>query len=175
MSVHWITISNIGCQDGVVNVYDSMPNCDIPRRTKEQLAAILFWKKNHFRLQFQAVQEQRGGSDCGLFAVAFATSLCVGDDPTLITYKQQLLRKHLCECLEKRMMTTFPKTARPRKPSQPRAVVQCSVYCSCRLPECGRMIQCDGCTEWYHEECINAPSSVWMNTNSTWYCCACSK
>ena len=82
---HWIAISNIGCQGGVVNVYDSMPNCDLPRRTKQQIAAILFWKKKNFRLQFQAVQEQRGGSDCGLFTVAFATSLCVGDDPTLIS------------------------------------------------------------------------------------------
>ena len=45
---YWITISNIGCQDGVVNVYDSMPNCDIPRRTKEQIAVILLWKKITF-------------------------------------------------------------------------------------------------------------------------------
>ena len=119
---HWIAISNIGCQGGVVNVYDSMPNCDLPRRTKQQIAAILFWKKQNFRLQFQAVQEQRGGSDCGLFAVAFATSLCVGHDPTLISYKQHLLCNDLRECLEKRMMTAFPNTSRRRKPSQPRAV-----------------------------------------------------
>ena len=227
-----------------------MPNRDLPRCTKQQIGAIVFWKKrtfgsnsNQFKSNVEEVivvffavafatspcvgddptlisykqhllrnhlheciekrmmtaflktSRQRKPSQpwavmqsnsnqfksnveeviVVFFAVAFATSPCVGDDPTLISYKQHLLRNHLHECIEKRMMTAFPKTSRQRKPSQPWAVMQCSVYFSCRLPECGRMIQCDGCTYWYHEECINAPASAWMDSNCPWYCCTCSK
>ena len=34
------------------------------------------------------VQWQSGGSDCGIFALAFATSLCSGQDPTTTSYDQ---------------------------------------------------------------------------------------
>ena len=40
---HWITVSNIHCKPGTVAIYDSMPSGDVPRRTKEQIAAILFF------------------------------------------------------------------------------------------------------------------------------------
>ena len=73
---HWIRVSGCFCQ---LTFYDSMPNCDIPRRTKEQKQPFFLGRKvifrlqfQHFRLQFQAVQEQHGGSDGGLFTVAFA-------------------------------------------------------------------------------------------------------
>jgi hypothetical protein len=78
---HWITISTIGCQQGVVNVYDSIPSCSVPLRTKEQIAAIICTQAKKIILEFPAVQSQRGSSDCGLFALAFATSLCLGQNP----------------------------------------------------------------------------------------------
>ena len=27
---HWVTISNIGCKPGHINIYDSLPNCSVP-------------------------------------------------------------------------------------------------------------------------------------------------
>ena len=65
---HLITVSNIGCQPGFVNIYDSIPSYYVPTRLKEQIAAMLFSKEKEFTLEFQAVQSQRGNSDCGLFA-----------------------------------------------------------------------------------------------------------
>ena len=48
------------------------------------------------------VQRQQGGSDCGLFALAFATSLCANTSPSEIYYTapttksfSQLLRKQI--------------------------------------------------------------------------------
>ena len=38
---HWITISTLECQQGVVNVYDSIPSCSVPLRNKEQIATII--------------------------------------------------------------------------------------------------------------------------------------
>ena len=39
---HWITISTLECQQGVVNVYDSILSCSVTLRTKEQIAVIIF-------------------------------------------------------------------------------------------------------------------------------------
>ena len=33
-------------------------------------------------VEFVDVQKQKGGSDCGLFALAFIASICNGQDPT---------------------------------------------------------------------------------------------
>ena len=46
------------------------------------------------------MQEQRGSSDCGLFALAFITSVCCGVDPASQTYSQKEMRKHLLACIE---------------------------------------------------------------------------
>ena len=39
--VHWITISTIGCSPGDINIFDSLPTIDLPKRAKEQIAAIV--------------------------------------------------------------------------------------------------------------------------------------
>ena len=38
---HWCTVSNIGCGDGVVNVYDSMYS-SVSNRTIKLIASLLF-------------------------------------------------------------------------------------------------------------------------------------
>ena len=72
---HWVTISNIGCKPGTVNVFDSIPNNSV---------SSLLSETYDIQLQFKQVQVQRGNSDCGVFAVAFATALCPGKDPSFI-------------------------------------------------------------------------------------------
>ena len=52
------------------------------------------------------IQKQQGFKDCGLFAIANATSICYGDDPTALVYEQHGMRQHLLNCLEKEEMTT---------------------------------------------------------------------
>ena len=108
-------------------------------------------------LDLQEVQRQRGLSDCGLFAVAFATSLCEGEDPGAINYIQHAFRSHLTECLEQQKMTAFPRQVRSRK-KQNRIEEQeiVPVSCVCRLPETARMTVCAGCKERYTTE------SVWL-------------
>ena len=44
------------------------------------------------------VKRQRGSSDCGLFAIAFAYSICEGRDPHSICYDQSVMRNTLQEC-----------------------------------------------------------------------------
>ena len=33
------------------------------------------------------------------------------------------------------------------------------VYCLCRKPESGYMLQCEVCSEWYHAQCLHIPKS----------------
>ena len=100
---HWITVSNIGFPAGHVQVFDSLPSGDVSECTKEQIAVLLCTKERQITLDYPAVQIQEGRSDCGVFAVAFATSLCTGDSPAIITYHQPSLRRHLMKCLEKQI------------------------------------------------------------------------
>jgi len=91
---HWLTISNIGCGPGEVNIFDSGEKSST-YRLKEQIASVLFTEENAITLRFMNVQHQHGTSDCGLFAVAFAAALCEGIDPTTLVFSQPLMRKHL--------------------------------------------------------------------------------
>ena len=133
---HWVTIS---CKPGTVNVFDSIPNNSVSSRTKEQIAAILFSEKNDIQLQFKQVQVQQGNSDCGAFAVAFATALCSGKDPTEINFIQHQLRTHLMSCLVENNLTDFPQTERKRTKAKRERTEHFNIYCVCRQPEGGKM------------------------------------
>ena len=133
-----MTVSNIGCQSGCVKIYDSLPNCDVPTRTKEQIAALLFHQQNDITIEFPKMQVQRGSADGGLFALAFATTLCAGDNPVHVNYTQRLLRAHLYECFIKNSISPFPEAARRKKLLEPRGQVTYEVFCVCRLLEMAR-------------------------------------
>ena len=87
--VHWVTISTIDCNPGVIKVYDSGGKY-ITYRNQEQIAALLFTQQNMITVQFMGVMRQYGASDCGLFAIANATALCNGIDPTCCVYQQSI-------------------------------------------------------------------------------------
>jgi len=118
------------------------------------------------------VQQQQGGSDCGLFAIAFATSLVFGKCPALRCYTQKSMRKHLIDCLENKEMQPFHSRARNKKFHS--AVLRCNhamVICTCRQTESGREIQCDECQQWYHLKCVGIYSDI--DFSGTWFCPSC--
>ena len=85
---HWITVTNIGCISSHIKVYDSIPSGNISSRAIQEICAMIFSDAKEITLNFPPVQSQRGGSDCGLFAIAFATTLCTGFDPVHLLYNQ---------------------------------------------------------------------------------------
>ena len=133
-----------------------------------QIATILAVKEKKISIAFPAVQIQRGGSDCGLYALAFATSLCEGENPSRISYIQHELRDHLFDCLESGVISTFPQRRRKKTCMLNRMCFD--VFCFCRLPASGRMICCNSCGEWYHEDCVTVPQAIWENRSSKWLC-----
>lgn len=133
---HSVCLSTVGCTDGHVKVYDSMGTS--PSRTAIiNSCQMLFYNGKRVTVSNQKVQRQQGASDCGLFAIAFATSLCFGNDPQEISYAQPLLRSHFIACLEDHKMIPFPTTDRrvQKHLSVSKAVVP--IYCTCRMPNDG--------------------------------------
>lgn len=178
---HWVCAANIGCPENIVNVYDSIPAYSIDSPSlKRQLAAILRTQAPSFEVNFINVQRQIGSSDCGLFAIANAVSLCLGNDPHMLRYDQKQMRNHLYNCFENHSITPFPMKMIPARANRQRisTVRTVEVYCSCRQPyNAGKdhMIQCHACSEWFHDTCYpHIPSEFWT-TNKTWICTGCAK
>lgn len=166
---HWILISTVGCPPSTINVYDSM-HLSLSPRLKKLVADLMQSPSEKIVIRYRDVQWQSGGSDCGLFALAFATSLCLGIDPVSVTFVQSEMRPHLLFCIEKQVMSMFPykhrnsnlKTTSNRTELLP-------VYCTCRLPDDGsKMVECCSCLEWYHVDCVPR-----FNEDAQWFCIKC--
>jgi len=56
------------------------------------------------------------GSDCGLFTIATATTLCHGEDPVDLEYDQSSMWSHLLKAFSTKALLHFPaKTTRKRQ------------------------------------------------------------
>ena len=97
-----------------------------------------------------------GGSDCGLFSLAFAIDLASGVDPATISYNQSRMRLHLASCLAEKALRPFPRRKTEVRNRAPNIKLTVNVYCICRLPESfsKTMISCDHCVEWFHLRCV---------------------
>ena len=73
---------------GTVNVFDSFYN-DIDKESKLQIANILKPTGKIIKFNIISVQRQAGGTECGLFAIAFAVALGLGFTPTKLLFKQE--------------------------------------------------------------------------------------
>ena len=118
------------------------------------------------------MQQQKGGRDCGLFAIAIATALCFGIPPSHTEWDQGRMHKHLLRCFEGGKMEPFPgKNVQAR--GEVAETLQVKIYCSCRLPEeKRRMARCSGCGEWFHKSC-EANADVVFRRKATFVCKRC--
>ena len=170
---HWTTVSTVGCVPGVVNVYDSL-NYGLTTSIERTIANLVHTDKPTITIQRAPMQLQRGGSDCGLFAIASATAICNGQSPENIQFDQSQMRPHLLKCLEDKLLMPFPSTIAPRRRPRITSCERIHVYCTCRLPDEGRkMVQCTSCTRWYHCDCMKISTKRMKsieNSNRPWYC-----
>lgn len=49
-------------------------------------------------IKILSVQQQQGMVDCGVFSIANAVEVCLGNNPEHITYDQAKMREHLFKC-----------------------------------------------------------------------------
>ena len=105
---HWVCASNVLCMADTVEIYDSKPCHSIGAATLHtQIAKILKVREKSFDLRHIDVQRQKGGSDCALFAMANAVTLCLGGDPHITGYMQKDLRPHLVNCFKAQKLNSF--------------------------------------------------------------------
>ena len=104
---HWIVVSTLHqSAPGSINVYNSLNSKSLHSAVEE--TALRYLQGQQVSISYQDVQQQSGGSDCGLFAIAIAASLCAGEDPTKLRYQQDRMRQHFRNCLENGEITPFP-------------------------------------------------------------------
>eukprot|EP00731_Ephydatia_muelleri_P019971 Em0012g796a len=75
---HRVTVSNINCNDEEIHVYDCASGSPTSSLLNK-IASIVCTPKVIIKLTYIDVQMQQGCDDCGLFAIAFATSLARGE------------------------------------------------------------------------------------------------
>ena len=171
---HWICVSNIGCDQGYVDVYDSM--IIIPEEDSSvvrQVCTILKTQNNDsIGINIVNVQQQFGGADCGLFASAVATDLCFDIDPSTVSYLQAEMRPHMELCFSNKNMSRFPSVDRTVK-KRVHETVHFDIYCVCRQPQgLQQVVCCDECNHWFHSDCV-IEDHVDLESMEEWRCHSC--
>ena len=169
---HWVTVTNIGCQENRIKVFDSLRQ-KLSKKEKQKLcsclAVLLNTSSSNMVIEWPSMQRQRGESDCGLFAVAVATSLLNGEDPGSKSYDQSVMRGHLAVCFHCEELAVFP-AASSKCVNNDKKEETIEVFCHCRMPfkNGDFMIECSVCLEWFHRSCDKVPRTV---TDKTLFHC----
>ena len=100
---HWVKISNLKCDASKIIVYVSV-NFHVDQEVKD-LISNLFDREIEIVMS-KEMPKQKGGSDCGVYAIAVATTLLHGTK--IGKYKRTLMRPHIVQCFENFQLTTFP-------------------------------------------------------------------
>ena len=101
---HWLVATTKNCTRNEVKIYDSLyksPDAEVRRIIKN-----LFQTTSNPSFIMLKMQKQEGNHDCGVFAIAVATSLAHSTDP--VHFQQDQMRSHLHRCFENNKLTLFP-------------------------------------------------------------------
>ena len=157
---HWVTVSTIGCANDTIRLFDSM-YMDVDRYCVNNLIHLMAFKEQTgLTIEVAKFQRQRSKADCGLFAIAAAFSLVLGQNPSEVCYDRELMRAHLHNCLKTKTLTDFPKFAgQPNmKLGRKYKVYMC---CACTQAILNNAQQCGVCRRWCHSErCLSSVSGL---------------
>jgi len=102
---HWIVATSVNVETAnQVKIFDSIYDC-IDEDTCKIISNIFGSSAIPCTVK---ILKQSGVDDCGLFAIANAASICFGQDPAANVFDQSLMRLHLAQCIDKKMITLFP-------------------------------------------------------------------
>ena len=98
------------------------------------MSSLLRTPEKEMTYLVKTCQQQGNEFDCGVFAIAFATSLANGEYPSRILYDKKKLRSHLAEWMAAKKLTLFPFSI-IRKTRSREIAEKVEVYCVCRRME----------------------------------------
>ena len=81
--------TNIGCKQNLVKVYDSWRTVDVTTDAKEAIANLLHSNNQRRYLLFPEVQQQKDGSCCGVYALAYAHTLAEEKDQSSFDFPNE--------------------------------------------------------------------------------------
>lgn len=170
---HWIVISTMGCKRDEIEIYDSL-QITLTLKSETIIARYLHSNSSYIIMKYMNVGTQTGSTECGLYTIAIMTALAYRQDPALLVFDQNNLRRHLGECFEAGYIQLFPVVKKRRIKDRVKKEKVLPIYCSCRLPENNDypMVQCDTCNEWYHFECTGVSADD-ISEECTWNCRNC--
>ena len=170
---HWCVVSTVGCDNGVVEVYDSLYT-SIPVKTIRLIASLVCSTASKLDIRMMDVASQSNKSDCGVLAIAYTFDICSGLNPCSVRFDPKKIRQHLMACLENCQFSRFPLLGE-RKSAPVKSTKTVELHCTCRMPEekGDEMAECDSCHVWYHSHCMDIPSGVFGETEISWKCKAC--
>ena len=169
---HWSVLTTIDCGPRCqARYYDSLythKTCTLDMQLI--ISKRLLTDSHKLDIEIMKISQQSGNADCGLFAIAIATALAAGSDPTQLVFHQSEMREHLAECLEKKVMKEFPVKRKKRVEEKILKILTICLCPICRGPDDGsEMIACDTCDKWYHKRCV----PEYDQTVQTWKCPVC--
>ena len=110
---HWVTSHSIGQEIMVYN--NKFCGGDLSPSLTNQLAVIYskLQKKGEkevliLTVDIPSIQQQKGNSDCGVFAIAFAVHAALGTTIEEIEFNQYDMREHIVNCFRNGLFTPFP-------------------------------------------------------------------
>jgi len=104
---HWIVATTVKCSNNQVLIIDSLFS-SLDDETKATVSQLFQQGTSRPVIKVIRPQKQMGVKDCGLFSIAFATSIAFGHNPAKQKFQQQSMRAHLVNCLENKKMIPFP-------------------------------------------------------------------
>ncbi len=161
---------------GVVDVYDSLPPV-VTSTLTSQIAAILSTRS----LSPSCVTSgtaPKWGERLWTICRGIAVALCAGKDPHSCNFYQQSMRSHHLKCLGNEKLSMFPAASRPQRHtrSRVRPTRTVRVYCIRRQSWSkttniyGDLAKCEGCGEWFHQECAGVPDTICIEKSHSWFC-----
>ena len=176
---HWVLVAYGFSDLGHVLVYDSLNRKNWHNDyILSCMSSLLMTPEKEMRYIIKTVQRQSNSYDCGIFAIAFGTSLLNGQDPTTVIYDPKQLRQHLENCFALGVLSLFPTLPKKSTRVQQDQVKTIDVFCHCRRTEYVPykhpsenwiMIPCVDCENWFHAMCDDYPAE----TKSDWKCKKC--
>ena len=92
-----------------MKLYDSFYSDAVSKEIEQQTNDLL--GDRLLSLAPASVKQQSNGSDCGIFAIAFAACLVFGiEDPSHVNFVVATMRPHLPACLRNKKISLFPST-----------------------------------------------------------------